>query len=134
RTNIRRAPGSRVIVAAAGMVQSSPGVRGSEHARLVQLDLLRCLAIVLVLGRHMVPCPSHTNAWLGRLTSIWQRGGWIGVDLFFVLSGFLVSGLLFREYQRHGSVDVVRFLIRRGFKIYPGFWVLLGATVALRIG
>src|SRR5204863_5167519 len=101
RTNIRRAPGSRVIVAAAGMVQSSPGVRGSEHARLVQLDLLRCLAIVLVLGRHMVPCPSHTNAWLGRLTSIWHRGGWIGVDLFFVLSGFLVSGLLFREYQRH---------------------------------
>jgi len=56
------------------------------------------------------------------------------VDLFFVLSGFLVSGLLFREYQRHGSVDVVRFLIRRGFKIYPGFWVLLAVTVAFRIG
>jgi peptidoglycan/LPS O-acetylase OafA/YrhL len=82
----------------------------------------------------MAPCPTATNAWLGKLTSIWQHGGWIGVDLFFVLSGFLVSGLLFREYQRHGSVDVVRFLIRRGFKIYPGFWVLLAVTVAFRLG
>ena len=51
--------GSRVIVATAGMVHCSPRVRGSEHARLVQLELLRCLAIVLVLGRHMVPCPSQ---------------------------------------------------------------------------
>src|SRR5204862_6174289 len=116
-----------------GNVSTTHDVPASVNRRLVQLDLLRCLAIVLVLGRHMVPCPSNTNAWLGRLTTIWQRGGWIGVDLFFVLSGFLVSGLLFREYQRHGSVNVSRFLVRRGFKIYPGFWVLLAVTVAFRI-
>src|SRR2546430_5026510 len=37
----------------------------------------------------------------------------------FVLSGFLVAGLLFREYKLHGSMNIKRFLIRRGLKIYP---------------
>src|SRR5262249_876999 len=49
-------------------------------------------------------------------------------DLFFVLSGFLVSGLLFKEYKRHGDVRLGRFLVRRGFKIYPAFYVFLLAT------
>jgi len=61
---------------------------------------------------------------------IWHRGGWIGVDLFFVLSGFLVSGLLFREYQRTGRLNVWHFLVRRAFKIYPAFYVLLGCSIA----
>ena len=52
------------------------------------------------------------------------------MDLFFVLSGFLVSGLLFREYQRTGGLDVGQFLVRRAFKIYPAFYVLLGFSVA----
>lgn len=55
--------------------------------------------------------------------------GWIGVDLFFVLSGFLVSGLLFKEYKRYGNVDSVLFLIRRGFKIYPVYYFFLFLTV-----
>jgi len=59
----------------------------------------------------------------------WHSLGWSGVDLFFVLSGFLVSGLLFREQIKRGSVRVGRFLIRRGFKIYPAFYCLLLATV-----
>jgi peptidoglycan/LPS O-acetylase OafA/YrhL len=62
---------------------------------------------------------------------VWSRAGWVGVDLFFVLSGFLVAGVLFREYQRTGDVSVGRFLARRGLKIYPAFYVMLGATVAV---
>ncbi len=49
--------------------------------------------------------------------------GWIGVDLFFVLSGFLVSGLLFREYIKYGNISARNFLIRRGFKIYPIYYI-----------
>jgi peptidoglycan/LPS O-acetylase OafA/YrhL len=41
----------------------------------------------------------------------------------------LVSGLLFRDYRRRGTVNIKRFLIRRGFKIYPSFWALIAATV-----
>lgn len=49
--------------------------------------------------------------------------GWIGVDLFFVLSGFLVSGLLFKEYIKYGNIQIKNFLIRRGFKIYPIYYM-----------
>lgn len=58
-----------------------------------------------------------------------SRIGWAGVDLFFVLSGFLVSTLLIKEFKKRESVDVVRFLIRRGFKIYPAFYFFLFATI-----
>jgi len=53
----------------------------------------------------------------------------MGVDLFFVLSGFLVSGLLFREHQRTGDLNLRRFFWRRGLKIYPAFWVFLIVTL-----
>jgi peptidoglycan/LPS O-acetylase OafA/YrhL len=80
----------------------------------------------------MLPAPTDWG-WLSSLTRLWQRGGWIGVDLFFVLSGFLLSGLLFREHMATGRIDPVRFLIRRGFKIYPGFYILIIAT-AIGVG
>lgn len=51
--------------------------------------------------------------------------GWSGVDLFFVLSGFFVSGILFREYQQKGFIKPKRFLIRRGLKIWPLFYTAL---------
>jgi peptidoglycan/LPS O-acetylase OafA/YrhL len=84
--------------------------------RVRQLDILRAIAVLLVLGRH-----EHANA-------LWRRCGWVGVDLFFVLSGFLISGLLFSEYKKRGRLDLPRFYIRRGLKIYPSFYVLILAT------
>jgi peptidoglycan/LPS O-acetylase OafA/YrhL len=93
--------------------------------RLLQLDVLRVVAVFLVLGRHMSPCPPDLH-WLTQfVTGCWQKCGWVGVDLFFVLSGFLVSGLLFREFQHSGVMDFRRFLIRRGLKIYPAFYCFL---------
>jgi peptidoglycan/LPS O-acetylase OafA/YrhL len=81
--------------------------------RFKVLDFLRGVAIILVMLRH------------ANLTSITTGMGWIGVDLFFVLSGFLVSGLLFSEYKKSGTIKPIRFLIRRGFKIYPLFYTVL---------
>jgi len=81
--------------------------------RLKQIDLLRALAVFLVLGRHLRPCPADINPVLRHITAVWKRGGWVGVDLFFVLSGFLVSGLLFREYEKYHKLHIGRFLIRR---------------------
>lgn len=79
--------------------------------RLRELDFLRGIAIILVLFRH-IPLFSFT-----------KNIGWIGVDLFFVLSGFLVSGLLFKEYIKFGNIRPKLFLIRRGFKIYPIYFI-----------
>lgn len=86
--------------------------------RLRELDFLRGIAIIFVIFRHQV------------LFSFLQIMGWIGVDLFFVLSGFLVSGLLFKEYQKFGKINPKLFLIRRGFKIYPIYYLTyIGYTI-----
>lgn len=91
--------------------------------RNLQLDVLRGLAILLVIGRHMeVKRPEGV---LGVLADAWYKVGWIGVDLFFVLSGFLIGGLLLTELEKHGSIDILRFLIRRGLKIYPLYFVFM---------
>ena len=97
--------------------------------RLQSLDVLRGVAVLLVLGRHILYIPSDLPFQGTLFFQFWRAIGWIGVDLFFVLSGFLVSGLLFDEYQKRGSINIVRFLIRRGFKIYPSFYLFLVATL-----
>jgi peptidoglycan/LPS O-acetylase OafA/YrhL len=102
-----------------------------SNSRLAGLDALRAAAVILVIGRHAAPLPPDAAPWLKACMDAWGRGGWVGVDLFFVLSGFLISGLLFREHAAHGRIDYGRFLIRRGFKIYPPFWVLIGVTAVL---
>lgn len=81
------------------------------------LDCLRGVAVILVLFRHY-----HFSKFLTEI-------GWIGVDLFFVLSGFLVSGLLFKEYKKTSAIKPLHFLARRGFKIYPLFYTFLVITI-----
>ncbi|MBK8870123.1 MAG: acyltransferase [Elusimicrobia bacterium] len=93
--------------------------------RLLSLDFLRGIAILLVLGRHIIVIPSHLPFPIMLFLKTWAKIGWVGVDLFFVLSGFLVSGLLFSEYKITGRVNVFSFFTRRGIKIYPSFWVFL---------
>ncbi len=89
--------------------------------RFQTLDLLRAIAIIGVLLRH------------SRLDYFWMRAGWVGVDLFFVLSGFLVSGLLFNEFKKLQNVNVLCFLIRRGFKIYPCFYFFLALAICFNL-
>jgi peptidoglycan/LPS O-acetylase OafA/YrhL len=86
------------------------------------LDVLRGIAILMVLFCHYFLVVEPQAAWgntLGR-----------GVDLFFVLSGFLISGLLFKEFKSSGYIDLKRFWIRRGFKIYPAFYLFTFTTIA----
>ena len=76
------------------------------------------------MGRHAPLHPLKSGHWL-PLSGLWARFGWTGVDLFFVLSGFLVGGLLFKELHTQGKIDVGRFLIRRGLKIWPPYFTYL---------
>lgn len=96
-----------------------PRTAGPESPRVAVIDTLRGVAIGLVLLRHV------------GLVPVASRVGWIGVDLFFVLSGYLVSGLLFSEWLRTGSVDLRRFLLRRGFKIWPQFYAMVAVSVLI---
>jgi len=106
--------------------------RGTRPVRVVPLDVLRAAAIALVFGSHLPTPTTPLPAGLDRFFLFWKRFGWTGVDLFFVLSGFLVSGLLFREYATTGAIRPGRFLIRRGLKIYPAFYVLFVVTLVVR--
>jgi peptidoglycan/LPS O-acetylase OafA/YrhL len=88
-----------------------------DRKRIFELDVLRGFAIILVMGVHVPAYP------------IWSTFGGFGVDLFFVLSGFLISNLLFSEYRNTGSIRLRRFFFRRALKLYPSFYLLLVLTI-----
>jgi peptidoglycan/LPS O-acetylase OafA/YrhL len=101
--------------------------RKPGSGRNLQLDVLRGIAILLVFGRHLaLPLP---DGFVGGFARTWFQIGWLGVDLFFVLSGFLIGGLLIAELQKHDRIDVTRFLVRRGLKIYPAYLVFIAYLI-----
>jgi peptidoglycan/LPS O-acetylase OafA/YrhL len=77
-----------------------------------ELDGLRAIAILVVLSIHYTNLP---------------HGGLLGVDMFFTLSGFLITTLLLEEWQAEGSVSLRNFYLRRYFRLFPGLAALLGA-------
>jgi peptidoglycan/LPS O-acetylase OafA/YrhL len=80
------------------------------------LDALRCFAILGVLWHHSGP---HAG-----LPALFTRG-YLGVDLFFVLSGFLITTLLLREHTHDGSISIPNFYIRRVLRIFPLYYAYL---------
>ena len=74
---------------------------------------LRAVAVLLVLGDHLLGVPA---------------GGFVGVDVFFVVSGFLITGLLVREAERTGTVRLRAFWLRRARRLLPVALVVLAVT------
>lgn len=87
----------------------------SRRAHIGALDGLRGLAVAAVLLFHA----GH------------MRGGFLGVDLFFVLSGFLITGLLLEELAGRGRIDLVAFWGRRARRLLPALAVMVAATLLL---
>lgn len=81
------------------------------------LDGIRAVAIAMVFCVH-VGMP-------------WALGGFVGVDVFFVLSGFLITRLLVKEHASTGRISIPRFYARRLKRLYPALLLLLGVTLAL---
>jgi peptidoglycan/LPS O-acetylase OafA/YrhL len=84
------------------------------------LDTLRALAIVLVMLHHYVLFVSHadTFGWVGRI-------GWVGVDLFFALSGYLIGNQIFAALRSGQPFSLARFYARRLLRTLPNFYVVL---------
>jgi peptidoglycan/LPS O-acetylase OafA/YrhL len=102
----------------------------SNVKREIELDFVRGIAILMVLTFHYqrfdplpLPAPLHTVL----------DFGWAGVDVFFVLSGFLVGGLMMREWKATGGVEVGRFLKRRAFKIWPSYYLFLFVVAGMHV-
>ncbi len=94
----------------------TPGPRDGHHDFRPDIEGLRALAVVAVLGFH---------AFVPHLA-----GGFIGVDLFFVISGFLITGLLLDEHRRTGRISFAAFYARRARRILPAAAVVLLAVSA----
>jgi peptidoglycan/LPS O-acetylase OafA/YrhL len=97
--------------------------------RVFGLDLLRAAAILGVICAHgFVVLYPHFGSVLG----VFGHGGFYGVELFFVLSGFLIGQILIREGAALGrAADVAVFYVRRWFRTLPLFFLFLGINVWL---
>jgi peptidoglycan/LPS O-acetylase OafA/YrhL len=91
----------------------------SLRQRSPQLDLLRTTAIALVFTTHFRIFAGHD--WFGTIGPF----GWAGVDLFFVLSGFLIASQLFRAPLVGKRISLGEFYFRRGLRIWPNYTVVL---------
>ncbi|MDR3447910.1 MULTISPECIES: acyltransferase family protein [unclassified Dyella] len=89
----------------------------SVHTRLSGLDGLRAIAVSAVVLFHA--------------DFYWARGGYLGVDLFFVISGFLITGLMAREVDRTGRLDLRDFYWRRAKRLLPASWLMMAVVVAI---
>jgi peptidoglycan/LPS O-acetylase OafA/YrhL len=107
---------------AAAPTTPAPGRLGYQPA----LDGVRAFAIALVMLFHY--------PWAERFfDSNPVHGGFLGVDAFFVLSGFLITTLLLQEHAQHGSFSLRRFYARRALRLLPALGVLLVAALVVRV-
>ncbi len=89
-----------------------------------ELDGLRGIAIISVMLYHLkVHVAGH------RVPS----GGYFGVDVFFVLSGFLITALLVEEWERHGTIRLGHFYLRRVLRLFPALALMLAAVTAYAV-
>lgn len=91
-----------------------------DRKHFAGLDGLRAIAIIAVVWHH--------SAHPGFLPIL--KRGFIGVDLFFVLSGFLISTLLIREKAKYGRISLKNFWMRRILRLVPAYYLLLFGLLA----
>lgn len=103
---------------------SHQNYRARSH--FANLDGLRFVCILMVLWHHAQPFNSDTYRLLDR--------GFLGVDLFFILSGFLITTLLLREAEDYGAFSLRNFYIRRIIRIVPVYFFVVTCVAAYYIG
>src|SRR5437899_1551206 len=93
--------------------------------RIGELDGIRGIAVLMVLAFHMFSYSMLHEHWSGfaRAIMLATMPGWLGVDLFFVLSGFLITGILLDT--RNDDRYLRNFYARRALRILPLYYVVL---------
>src|SRR5215213_8777139 len=112
----------QIDAATGGKVRRDPATSGAPEVRLSYspgLDGLRAIAVMAVLLYH---------ADLG-----WIPGGFLGVEVFFVISGYLITALLLSEWRQKGTIDLKNFWLRRARRLLPALYVLLVVTLAFAV-
>jgi peptidoglycan/LPS O-acetylase OafA/YrhL len=81
------------------------------------IDAMRAIAVLAVFFYHV--------------GAGWMPGGFLGVDVFFVISGYLITSLLLAEFRRAGHISVVKFWLRRARRLLPAVAVMIAVTLVL---
>jgi peptidoglycan/LPS O-acetylase OafA/YrhL len=96
-----------------------PKSQNSRLPYLPGLDGLRALAVMAVILYHA--------------DLRWMPGGFLGVEVFFVISGYLITSLLLVEWRRRGRIDLKDFWLRRARRLLPALFMLIGATLTFAV-
>ncbi len=100
----------------------------SGKHRYAALDVMRAIAVFLVIGHHAAwRFPPSSDDPVGQIL---KYSGWIGVDIFFVISGFMITGILIRD---SGRGDIRGFFVRRFYRIVPLALLAVGVFACLSI-
>jgi peptidoglycan/LPS O-acetylase OafA/YrhL len=99
-----------------------------QQNKLYGLDHLRAVAIVLVFVYHYGRLFPHPD-WVFNISKF----GWTGVDLFFVLSGYLIASQLFKEVDVSGGITLKHFYIKRFFRIIPAYLLVVALYFCLPV-
>ncbi len=94
--------------------------------RIAELDGIRAIAVLWVLLYHFIAVPFESSAWTGagEVAKLISRPGWMGVHLFFTLSGFLITGVLLDSKNSPGYFR--NFYSKRVLRIFPAYFFTLG--------
>jgi peptidoglycan/LPS O-acetylase OafA/YrhL len=114
-------PAQRQVLREAVRVDSESSQLEAVSQRFRGLDGLRALAVLMVISHNYGSFPGLARG--GRFS--WFTAGYVGVTLFFVLSGFLITQRLIAEYRTTGSVSLVSFWKRRAFRLLPALFLCL---------
>jgi peptidoglycan/LPS O-acetylase OafA/YrhL len=106
-------------------ISSPPDQRTSSLGYLPGLDGLRAVSVLAVLAFHHYFIGGHEQGY--------APGGFLGVEVFFVVSGYLITSLLLAERRERGSVSLKRFWMRRARRLLPALFVMLGVVVLYAI-
>lgn len=108
------------------VVRHSSDLGSASPGRIAELDGIRAIAVMWVLVYHFIAVSFESSTWtgLGALAKLISRPGWMGVHLFFILSGFLITGILLDSKNSPGYFR--NFYGKRALRILPAYFFTIG--------
>jgi peptidoglycan/LPS O-acetylase OafA/YrhL len=123
----------------AGIPETPPVAKLPGRVYYPELDSIRFFLFCCVWGRHVLPTnlasysAYHVPMWLAVAITSMINALMCSLDVFFIISGFLITQLLLRERDLNGTIDMKAFYVRRLLRIWPLYFLVIGLAVLLSV-